>query len=402
MREVLRGVKVVEVAQWWLAPSAATLLAEWGADVVKIEHPLHGDPLRGLTTSGILPGEFGINFMFEQANHNKRSFGVDLAQPEGRELLDGLIREADVFVTSFLPQVRKRLRLDVDDVRATNPGIIYARAHGAGDRGAERERGGYDSALFWARGGIAHHLTPPGATAPVGPRPSFGDGISGLSLAGAIAAALFGRERNGEPSVIDVSLLGTAAWVMGPDIGAAALTGDGLPPLRRQEAVNPLSSCFQTADGRWIWFAMLQANRYWPEFCACLDRPDLAEDSRFITASDRAANVGACMAELDEVFASRPLHEWRARLDGLTGVWAVVQSASELLDDPQIVANGYLPEVDYGSARHRLVAGPAQFDEQPPSLSPAPAAGEHTDEILAALGADWDRVVHLKIKGVVN
>ncbi|HET6952554.1 MAG TPA: CoA transferase, partial [Acidimicrobiales bacterium] len=209
MNDVLRGVKVVEVAQWWFAPAAAALLAEWGAEVVKIEHPTHGDPMRGLSTAGVMPGASAFNFMLEQSNHGKRSIGLDIASPEGRAILDRLIEQADVFVTSFLPDVRRRLRLDVDDVRAVNPQIIYARAHGAGDRGAERENAGFDSVSFWSRGGVAHHLTPPGAETPIMPRPSFGDGISALSLAGAVAAALFGRERHGEPSVIDVSLLGT-------------------------------------------------------------------------------------------------------------------------------------------------------------------------------------------------
>ncbi|MDT3446454.1 CoA transferase [Pseudofrankia sp. BMG5.37] len=402
MRDVLRGVKVVEVAQWWLAPIGATLLGEWGADVVKVEHPLHGDPLRGLTTAGTLPGEFGLNFMFEQANHGKRSLGLDLSRPAGREILDRLIREADVFVTSFLPSVRARLRLDVDDVRAVNPRIIYARSHGAGDRGPERDRGGYDSALFWARGGVAHHLTPPGAAAPVAPRPSFGDGISGLSLAGAIAAALFGRERHGEPSVVDVSLLGTATWVMGPDVCAAALIPGGLPAVRRETQANPLTSCFRTADDRWIWLALLQADRHWPELCARLDRPGLVTDPRFAAAADRAANLTACLAELDALFAARPLAEWRRRLDGMSGVWAVVQAAEELLNDPQVLANGYAPEVGYGDRAHRLVAGPAQFDGGPADLSPAPAAGEHTDEILQELGDEYDKIISLKIDGVVN
>jgi crotonobetainyl-CoA:carnitine CoA-transferase CaiB-like acyl-CoA transferase len=402
MRDVLRGVKVVEVAQWWFAPCAATLLAEWGAEVVKIEHPTYGDPIRGLTTSGALPGSFDINFMLEQSNHGKRSIGLDIAAPAGREVLDRLIEQADVFVTSFLPDVRRRLRLEVEDVRAVNPRIIYARGHGQGDRGAERERGGFDSVSFWARGGVAHHLTPADGSPPILPRPSFGDGISGLSLAGAIAAALFGRERHGEPSVIDVSLLGTAVWVLGPDVAAATLTPDGLPWVPRESLANPLSNCYRTADGRWIWLAMLQADRHWPEFCEHIGRPELIDDERFSTAPARAANLSACMAELDATFAEHPLAVWQERLAGIDGVWAVVQTATELLDDPQVVANGYVAEVDYGELRHRLVVGPAQFDGQPPELKPAPGAGEHTDEILLELGRTWDEILQLKVDGVVS
>ena len=402
MRDVLRGVRVVEVAQWWFAPSAATLLAEWGAEVVKIEHPVHGDPIRGLTTSGGLAGSHDVNFMLEQSNHNKRSLGLDIARPEGREILDRLVEQADVFITSFLPGPRGRLRLDVEDIRAVNPRIIYARGHAAGDRGPEREQGGFDAASFWARGGVAYHHTPPGADAPILPRPSFGDGISGLALAGAIAGALFARERHGEPSVIDVSLLGTATWVMGPDVVAAAMAPGGIPTLPRGATANPLSSCYRTADGRWVWLAMLQSDRYWPEFCERIGRPELIDDERFRTAEARAANREACMAEIEEAFARHTLDEWREKLAGASGVWAAVQSATELLDDPQVVANGYVTEVDYGGKKHRLVPGPAQFDGQPPALRPAPDVGEHTDEILQEIGCDWDRIINLKVSGVVN
>ena len=402
MRDVLRGVKVVEVAQWWFAPSAAAVLAEWGAEIVKVEHPLYGDPIRGLTTSGGLPGSYTVNFMLEQSNHGKRSVGLNIATPEGREVLDRLIAQADVFVTSFLPGARRKLRIDVDDVRAVNPQIIYARGHAAGDRGPEREQGGFDAASFWARGAVVHHHTPAGAAAPVMPRPSFGDGITGLAMAGAVAGALFARERHGEPSVIDVSLLGTAAWVMGPDVVAAAMSPGGIPTLPREATMNPLTSCYRTADDRWLWLAMLDSDRHWPELCARIDRPELLEDERFSSAVARAVNAAACMAELDRSFASYSLDEWRKRLAGTDGVWAAVQTATELLDDPQVVANGYVTEVDYGESRHHLVHNPAQFDGQPATLRPAPGVGEHTDEVLQELGYDWDHVINLKVADVVN
>jgi crotonobetainyl-CoA:carnitine CoA-transferase CaiB-like acyl-CoA transferase len=403
VHDVLRGVKVLEVAQWWLAPSATSLLAEWGADVVKVEHPVHGDAIRGLTTSGTMPGSFDFNFMLEQCNHGKRSIGLDIARPEGRAILERLVQQADVFVTNFLPSSREKLQIDVDRVWAVNPQIIYARAHGAGDRGPERDRGGFDAASFWARGSVAYQLTPAEARTPVVPRPSFGDGIAGLSLAGAVAAALYGRERRGEPAVIDVSLLGTAIWVMSPDVVAAALIPGGLPSIARKGQANPISNTYRTADGRWIWLVMLQADRHWPELCEHIGRVDLIDDERFATAQARAANVAACMAELEAAFASHTLDEWRERLAGVEGVWAPVQSPTEILDDPQVLANGYIPEVDYGGQQtHRLVVGPAQFDNQPPRLAPAPTVGQHTDEVLLEFGLDWDEIVQLKVAGVVT
>jgi crotonobetainyl-CoA:carnitine CoA-transferase CaiB-like acyl-CoA transferase len=189
---------------------------------------------------------------------------------------------------------------------------------------------------------------------------------------------------------------------MGPDVTAAALIPGGIPYIPRESMANPISNLYRTADGRWIYLAMLQADRHWPELCEALGRPELIEDERFASAALRAQNLAACMGEIEAAFASRPLAEWRERLAPVTGVWAVVQNATELLEDPQVVANGYVAEVDYGEQRHKLVVGPAQFDGAPPTMRPAPGAGEHTDEILQELGNDWDRIVELKVAGVVN
>src|SRR5947199_64029 len=229
MSGVLHGVRVVEVAQWWFVPAAGAVLADWGADVIKIEHPTSGDPQRGLVTSGLVPPTGGVNFMVEQPNRGKRSVGLDLGRPAGRDLLYRLVETADVFLTNFLPAARRRLAIEVDDIRRANPKIIYVRGHGQGARGPERERGGYDAASFWCRGGIANALTPPGAGAPVMQRAAFGDSAGGMTVAGGVAAALFHRERTGEPAVVDVSLLGTAMWIMAPDIIATKLPGIDLP-----------------------------------------------------------------------------------------------------------------------------------------------------------------------------
>src|SRR5438132_1627106 len=238
MDRVLHGIRVVEVAQWWFVPAAGAVLADWGADVIKIEHPVSGDPQRGLVTSGLVPSTGGINFMVEQSNRGKRSVGLDLGRPAGRDLLYRLVETADVFLTSFLPAARRRLAIEVDDIRRVNPKIIYVRGHGQGARGPERERGGYDAASFWCRGGIANALTPPGAAQPVMQRAAFGDSAGGMTVAGGVAAALFHRERTGEPAVVDVSLLGTAMWIMAPDIIASQLLGIDLPVSARPQPPN--------------------------------------------------------------------------------------------------------------------------------------------------------------------
>ena len=403
MAGVLAGVRVVEVAQWWFVPSGGAVLADWGADVVKIEHPVTGDPQRGLVTSGFFPPTGGVNFMMEQSNRGKRSVGIDLGHPRGRDVLDKLVRQADVFLTNFLPAARRKLRIDVEDIRKVNPGIIYARGHGHGVRGPDVEKGGYDAASFWSRGGIAHALTPPGADRPIMQRAAFGDSAGGMTTAGGIAAALFHRERTGEPSIVDVSLLGTAMWILAPDIVLARFTDQEMPVFARTQAPNPIVNSYRTKDARWIFLNMLQPDRFWADLCRHLDRPDMITDPRFESGMARFQNREACVTELDAVFGSRTLAEWRERLDDVEGVWAPMQTAKEVGVDPQVVANGYLTEVDRGDGTtFTLVASPVQFDETTPALRPGPDMGQHTEEVLLAAGYSWEELAALKEAGAIS
>ncbi|MBM4268032.1 MAG: CoA transferase [Deltaproteobacteria bacterium] len=404
MSRALEGVRIVEVAQWWFVPAAGAVLADWGAEVIKIEHPVTGDPQRGLVTSGLVPDTGGVNFMIEQPNRGKRGLGLDLGKTAGRELLDQLVEKADVFLTNFLPAARKRLRLDVEDIRRVNPKIIYARGHGHGDRGPDREKGGYDAASFWCRGGIGQALTRDDAIAPTMQRAAFGDSTGGMSLAGGIAAALFRRERTGEPSVVDTSLLGTAMWLMAPDIVAGKLLGGSpFPAFDRKQAPNPIVNSYRTKDGRWLFLNMLQPDRFWADLCRHLEREDLIEDERFRDGMTRFQNRAACVAELEGVFAKRTLAEWREKLADVEGVWAAMQSALELPDDPQVQANGYLAEVDRGDGQtFTLVANPVQFDQKPDALVRAPEHGQHTEEILLELGSTWEQIAAWKEDGVVS
>jgi crotonobetainyl-CoA:carnitine CoA-transferase CaiB-like acyl-CoA transferase len=403
MEQVLHGVRVVEVAQWWFVPAAGAVLADWGADVVKVEHPVRGDPQRGLVTSGLVPPTGGVNFMVEQPNRGKRSVGIDLGHPRGRDLLDRLLASADVFLTNFLPDARRRLRVEVEDVRRANPRIIYVRGHGQGQRGPDAGRGGYDAASFWCRGAIAHALTPPGAGAPVMQRAAFGDSAGAMTVAGGVAAALFRRERTGTPSVVDVSLLGTATWLMAPDVVATRLLGIDLPAGDRTQAPNPIVNSYRTADGRWLFLNMLEADRHWPDLCAHLGRPDLVADPRFADARARFEHRAECVRTLEEVFAGATLADWRTRLADTAGVWAPMQTARELAEDPQVRANGYLPEVDRGDGtRFALVASPVAFDEEVPALRPAPDLGQHTEEVLLAHGLSWEDIAALKDAGAIS
>jgi crotonobetainyl-CoA:carnitine CoA-transferase CaiB-like acyl-CoA transferase len=402
----MKGVRVLEVAQFWFVPSAGAVLADWGAEVIKVEHPVRGDGQRGLASSGVPSAVAGVDFLVQQPNRGKRSVGIDIGNAAGLELLYKLVDQCDVFLTNFLPESRQKLRIDVEHIRARNPRAIYVRGHGQGDLGPEREMGGYDATAFWNRGGIAAALTPPDMNEPISQRAAFGDGIGGMTIAGGVAAALFHRERTGEAKLVDVSLLATAMWVLSPDVVASKLLQPGsqqLPFPPRTTRFNPVVNNYKTKDGRWLMLVHLQADRYWADFCARLGRADMIADPRFKDARVRFEHREACITELDATFAKRTLAEWREAFDGMEGPWAPTQTARELHEDRQVVANGYLQEVDGGArGRFALVRSPVQFDGQRAELRRGPEMGEHTDEVLMEkLGLTIEELLELKASGAV-
>ncbi len=402
MSDALSGVRVLEVAAWTFVPAAGAVLADWGADVIKVEHPETGDPQRGLVSMGLIPGgPSAVNYIMEQPNRGKRSIGIDIGTDGGREVLYKLAESSDVFLTSFLPSVRQRLQIDVEHIRAVNPRIVYARGSGQGPHGADRDKPGYDGSVYWGRGGVGHALAPGDAKFPIGGRPAFGDLAGGMAIAGGIAAGLLQRANTGVAPIVDVSLLGLAMWQLSPDIVASGLYGgDPMPKFTRSASPNPLVGSYRTSDGRFITLMMLQADRFWPEFCTCVGRPDLVDDPRFADGASRFANREACVQEFDELFASRTYDEWKATLADLSGAWAPVQMPSELADDPQVVANGYLGHVHRDDGKeYDLVVNPVQMDETADQLRPAPEHGQHTEEILLELGLDWDAIIAHKEAG---
>jgi crotonobetainyl-CoA:carnitine CoA-transferase CaiB-like acyl-CoA transferase len=398
----LDGIRVVEVAMYGFVPSAGAVLADWGADVIKIEHAVTGDPQRGLRQTGTFRVEGDPNPNVEHANRGKRSLGLDMSTPEGREVLFELVRRADVFLTSFLPHSRVKLGIDVDDIRAVNPQIVYARGSALGPRGPEAEKGGYDMTAFWCRGATAASITPPSAEGMIPPpAPAYGDTISGTNLAGGIAAALVKRERTGEPSVVDVSLLGSGLWPMGQAIALSLHLGKAWvapEPGTHGSPTNPLSGLYRTADGRHLTFVMLQPTKFWADVCRHIDRPELADDPRFATAELIAANTGTAFEILTEVIGSRTLAEWTERFATLAGPWAPVQDSLQVADDAQIRANEYLVR----AGELELVASPVQFDVTAPEMGPAPEFAAQTEEILLELGVSWERIIELKTAGAIT
>ena len=402
MREIFEGVRILELAQWIFVPSTSALLADLGAEVVKIEHPETGDPSRGLVTQGLGAMRGGVNLAWEQNNRGKRSVGIDFKQPEGMELVYRLAERADVFLTSFRPGALARLGLDVDDLRRRNPRLIYARGHGLGVRGAEADRPCYDMTAFWTRGGMAHVLSRPGIDPPVGQRPAFGDHSSAMNLAFGIASALFRRERTGEPSVVDVSLLSTAMWILSSDVVYCA-NPDYDPHVPPAARANPLTGMFRTADGRYLTLVFLQPDRYWPDLCRHMGLERLIDDPRFADIESRRQNSAECARILEETFASRTYEEWLEAFGGLDAPWAPMQSVRELRDDPQARANQYMAPVDSpAGVRYELVANPVQFDETPHQLTPAPEVGADTEAVLLELGLSWDEIAAHKTAGAIT
>ena len=407
MLRPMEGVRVLEVAQFTFVPAAGAVLADWGADVIKVEHAETGDAQRGLSQAMGMPvGGGAFAPLMEHPNRGKRSIGLALERPEALQVLHELIRTSDVFLTNFLPAARRRLGIDLADVRAVNPRIVYVRGTGFGARGPESGKGGYDSTAFWARGGSALGTTPPGFDGLCQmPAPAYGDSIGGMTIAGGIAGALFARERTGETSVVDVSLLGVSAWANAVSVGFALVTGGPQPrrPMSKTAKMNPLVGSYRTADDRWLVLAMLQPGRYWPEFCRRIDREDLIKDDRFTSVGKLMANAPTAAEIIQDILCTRTLAEWTARFAGMEGQWAVAQDPWDVGQDPALRSNGMIAEVtDAEGRRHELVASPVQFDETPPAITRAPQFAEHTDEILRELGRTDDEMIDLKIGGAVT
>jgi crotonobetainyl-CoA:carnitine CoA-transferase CaiB-like acyl-CoA transferase len=405
--KVMEGVRVLEVAQFTFVPAAGGILADWGADVIKVEHPLRGDTQRGFLNMGGVTLDPLRHTLIEHPNRGKRSIGIDLSTTDGQEVLYELARTADVFLTNYLPQHRQKNRFDVEHIRAANPDIVYARGSALGNKGPEREIGGFDGTCFWSRSGIANAMTPKELPGPLTQGiPAFGDSIGGMFIAGGISAALLHREKTGEALEVDGSLLSAAWWASGALISqvmeTGVLTGNSMP-TSGGSLRNPFMGNFRTADGGTINLCMVSPTGLIRDTFEHVGAPDAADDPRFKDVHALIENAGAASDILVKAFAQKPFAYWREHLKSMKGQWAPIQSFEDLLTDTQALANDMIIEVDGadGGDPLRLVRGPIQFNGEPLTAGRSPQASEHTELVLMELGLEWDRIEALKAKGAI-
>ncbi len=397
---LLHGVRVVEMSFWVAGPAAAGLMADWGADVVKIEPP-RGDPMRHFfrAVAGI---ELPSCPPFDLDNRGKRSVVLDLSHAEGRALALELISGADVFVTNYRHEALERLGLDWPTLERRAPRLIYAHLTGYGQEGPDRGRAGYDIGGFWARAGIAHLLAQPGGE-PVGSRAGFGDHITASHGLAGILGALYAREKTGRGQRVDACLLRSGIYTVGFDISQQLAFGAVAQAGKREESIVPTVTSFRAGDGRWIWLLGVEADRHWPRLCEGLERADLKDAPRFATSTARRENARELMKLLDEQFATRPLADWLPRFDAVDLWWAPVHDPAEVAVDPQALASGAIVDVPDGrGGTQKSVGSPVRFSAHDVApRAPVPGLGEHTDEVLAELGLSAERIADLRAAGVI-
>jgi len=402
-RSTFAGVRVVELAQFVFVPGGGAILADLGAEVIKIEEPALGDPYRSLKINDGRQTA-SANLAMEQNNRGKKSLAIDLKSSEGREAFFKLIASADVFLTSIRPGAIERLGLGVEALRAHNSKLIYVRGNGTGFEGEEANRAGYDASCFWARGGFAEVLRPQDVERPINPRPALGDHAGSSNIALGIAAALFRRERTGEPSVVEVSLLSTANWILSADLVLAKVPGYNPAVQSATMRLQPLTRGYRCSDGRWVQLMFLDPARYWPGLCDRLGCPELIDDTRFSTVEGRAENGVLLYELLSEVFARHTAREWGQAFAGWDAPWEYVQSISEVAEDPQVIANGHFFDVEVtDGTKVTLVTGPVRIDGSAAPALPrrAPLKGEHSIELLEEVGLAREELDRLQRNGII-
>lgn len=399
MAAIFDGLKVIDCGSFIAAPVSTTLLADYGAEVIKLEPPGLGDTYRGVPD---LPGmpRADDNYCWLLASRGKLGLSLDLAQPEGQAVLDRLIADADVFVTNYPLAVRGRLAIDADRLRALNPRLIYASFTGYGESGPERAKPGFDVTAYWARSGLMDIVRSEAEATPARAVAGLGDHPSAVALYAAIVTALYQRERTGQGMVVSSSLLANGLWSNGV-MAQAALCGARFTPRPPRERLgSALSAYYRCGDGRWLVLAVPNEARDWPIVARALGLDALIEDPRFRVQADRFARSAELIALFDEVFAQAPLADWRRRLDAAGVLFERVAEVGDHASDEQLLSTGVLRQVE-GEAT-LTIAAPFKI-EGAPAATPrrGPTIGQHNQSVLEAAGYSAAEIAGLRARGVI-
>jgi crotonobetainyl-CoA:carnitine CoA-transferase CaiB-like acyl-CoA transferase len=399
MAGILEGLKVVEMGNNIAIPAAGAILADWGADVVKVE-PLTGEMMRGMgSVQGVKVT--GINMQFELLNRDKRALALDLKKESGKTILHQLAKLSDVFIANYEVSALKKLQLDYTTLSKLNPQLIYAVVTGYGTKGPDKDERGFDFTAGWARSGTQHLMAEGGGTPPA-QRAGMYDRTTGMHTVAGVCAALFNREKTGKGQEIELSLYHVGVYTIATDI-QNALNGLPSPPNDRRKANSPLWNSYRAGDDRWFQFAMLQSDIHWPGLCQAMKRPDLEHDPRFNTMYKRAENCEELIRIMDEIFSSRDRNEWEKRFRDNEVIYGRIETPEEVVNDPQAYANDFFTEIDHPkTGKMKYVTMPVDFRQNPASVkTPSPEVGQHNEEILLELGYSWDDISHLKEQGVI-
>ncbi|MCX4615285.1 MULTISPECIES: CaiB/BaiF CoA transferase family protein [Streptomyces] len=394
---LLEGLHVVDLASFIAGPAAATVLGDFGADVVKVEPPHMGDAYRSLSRIPPNPQVEGVNYPWQLDNRNKRSIALNLKSPSARPVLESLVRWADVLVTNFPPRTREKLGLEYDALAPLNPRLIYADVTGFGEEGPDAHLPGFDVTAYWARSGLMD-LTRQRDVAPATNAFGSGDHSTAITLFAGIMTALYRREKTGQGARVTASLLAEGAWAASMWLQAVLVGAKPPRPIDRSDPPNALVNMYRTADDRWIVLGFANEDKQVPPFLKAIGHPEAAENPRYADTPSRRAHAAEIVGLLDKTFATRSLTEWRELLDAAGLTYGVVQTLEECAQDPQLLANQVFVPIDDGSDDpHLTVDSPVRLDqEQKVRPGPAPDLGEHTESVLRDLGFDTAGIEELR------
>ncbi len=415
MAGVLEGLKVLDMGHVVAVPAAGATMADWGADVLKIE-PLTGELARGINSLSreVLPEELAegllgrlidnaggeFSWYVQLLNRGKRGLAVNLKTDPGRELVYKLVRDADVFMTNYEASTLLKLKMDYETLVRHKSDLIYGILTGYGTEGPDKDERGFDFAAAWARSGAMYMIGEPGSI-PAPQRGGMMDRVVGAHIVGGIMAALYHREKTGKGQKLEFSLYHTGVWTLAEDIQPALL---GMTPMKHDRtcARNPLWNSYQTRDGLWFWLAMLQSDPSWADFCRAIGREDLENDERFNSMMARAENSAELVSIIDEILATKTREQWEKIFRENNCIYGRVATPVEVVNDPQALANNFFPSLCLPEKEARTVATPVKFCQNPVSVrAPAPEVGQNNEEVLLELGYSWEDIAGLKEQGVI-